>query len=187
DLFGKTLQLCFYSLAVRHVSPRADDLPRLAFVIARDRKGILNPNVVPVAMPKAVLQSPSALADQSIHVAENTRSILGMKPLNPEFLVVSHLPRGISHDRVQILADERAGIVPRHLGGIDDRRTGPNQRFEVVHQGHALSESKLGLLSTGDISPGSDDFQRAPLVVFDDPESILDPDVMSVPMPESIF
>jgi hypothetical protein len=45
-------------------------------------------------------------------------------------------------------------------GGIDDRRTGCDERLQVLHDGHALSKSLLGLLVVGNIRPGADKLQR---------------------------
>ena len=110
-----------------------------------------------------------------------------MQALDPEFLVVAHLPWRIAHDRIQILADEGAGIVAGNLRGVDDGGAGADQGLEVVHHRHALAERLLGLLAAGDVRPRADDLERPTLAVVDDPEGVLDPDVMPVAMAEAIL
>ena len=47
--------------------------------------------------------------------------------------------------------------------------------------------ASLGLLACGDVRPGAHDLQRLPLRVLDHPERILNPDIVAVAMPETIF
>src|SRR6476661_673630 len=110
-----------------------------------------------------------------------------MKAFDPELLVVAHLPRCVPHDRIQIVADECAGIVTGNLRRVDDGGARADQRLEVVHDGHAFAERLLRLLAVGNIRPRTDDFKWTTLSVVDDPERVLDPDVTPVPMPEAIL
>src|SRR5512146_2658788 len=107
--------------------------------------------------------------------------------LGPEGWIVAHLPRQIAHDGGQVLAHEPAGIaVLRLRGGVDDRRTGCDQRLQVLHNGHALAEGLLRLLVVGDIRPRADQLQRLAALAADDPEGVLNPDVVSGPVAETI-
>ena len=69
-LLGEALQLGLDPLAVRHVGPRADDLPRLAGVIVRDGESVLDPNIMPVAMAETIFETAAALADQPLELGE---------------------------------------------------------------------------------------------------------------------
>ena len=187
DLLGEALELGLDPLAVRHVRPGADDLLRLAVVVVRDGERVLDPDVVAVAMAETIFEAAAALADQPLQFGEHAVGVLRMETLDPELLVVAHLPRRIGHDRVQILADEGAGIVARDLGGVDDGGAGADQGLEVVHQRHAFAERLLGLLAGGNIGPRADDLERAALAVVDHAERVLDPDIMSVAVPEAVL
>ena len=138
-------------------------------------------------MAEAVFERAMPLADQPLELGEHSVGIVGMQTLDPELLIVAHLPRRVGHDRVQVLADEGAGIVARHLRGVDDGGARADQRLEVVHHGHAFAERLLRLFAIGDVGPRADDLGRAPLRVADHPERVLDPDVMAVAMAEAIF
>jgi hypothetical protein len=74
-----------------------------------------------------------------------------------------------------------------NLSGVYDRWTGSDERLQVLHDGHALSQGLFRLLAVGDIRPGPDELQRTTRVIMDDPESILDPNIGPVPMPEAVF
>src|SRR5262249_54327166 len=110
-----------------------------------------------------------------------------MQPLNPEFLVVAHLPRRVRHDGIQILTHEGTGIVARYLCRVDDGRTRCDECLEIVHEGHALAERLLRLLAIRNIGPGAYDLRGASLVVRDDPKGVLHPDVMPITMAEAVF
>ena len=140
-----------------------------------------------VAMAEAVLQGAASLADQPIHLAEHAVSIVGMQPLDPELLVVAHLPRRIAHDRIQIVADECAGVIAGDLSGVDDGGAGADQSLQVVHHRHTFAERLFSLFASRDVGPRPNDLQRTALLVPHHPEGVLDPDVMSVAMTEAIF
>src|SRR5262249_2311447 len=70
---------------------------------------------------------------------------------------------------------------------VDDGWTSADQRLEVVHQRHALAERLLGLFARGDIRPRAHNLKRTALVVLDDPECILDPNIMSVAVAEAVL
>ena len=160
---ARRLQFGLDAFAVGHVGPGPDDLLGLAVIVVGDGESVLDPDIVAVAMAEAVLEGAAALADQAIHLAEHPIGIVGMQALDPELLVVAHLPRRIGHDRIQILADEGAGIIAGHLRGVDDGGAGADQSFQVVHHRHALAERRLGLLAVGDVGPRPDDLQRIAL------------------------
>ena len=80
-----------------------------------------------------------------------------MQALNPEFLVIAHLPRRVRHDGIQILTHEGTGIVARYLCCVDDGRARSDECLEIVHEGHALAECLLRLLAIGNIGPGTYD------------------------------
>ena len=61
---GEPLQLGLDLLAVGNVRPGADQLLRLAFVVADGLEGILDPDVVAPPMPEAVFDRPLSLLDQ---------------------------------------------------------------------------------------------------------------------------
>src|SRR5262249_30975693 len=98
-----------------------------------DGQSVLNPDVMSVAMAKTVLQGAAALADQPVHLGEHAASIVGMQALDPELLVVAHLPWRIAHDRIQIVTDECAGVIAADLRGVDDGGAGAAQGFEGLH------------------------------------------------------
>src|SRR6516165_573189 len=130
-----------------------------------------------ITVPEPVLDRASTLPDQAIKFGEHARRILRMQALDPEFLVVAHLPRRVRHDGIQILTDESTGIITRYLCRVDDGRARSDKCLEIVHEGHALAECLFRLLAIGNIGPGADDLQWASLVIMDDPKGVLNPDV----------
>src|SRR6266567_4398116 len=110
-----------------------------------------------------------------------------MQALDPEFLVVAHLPGRVRHDGIQILTHEGTGIVARYLCRVDDRWARSDECLQIVHEGHALAERLLCLLTIRNIGPGAYDLQRASLVVMNDPKGVLHPDVMPITMSESVL
>ena len=73
---ARRLQLGLDPLAVGDVGPRADDLLRLAVVVVRDGEGVLDPDVMPVAMAEAIFEAAAALADQPLQLGEHPIGIL---------------------------------------------------------------------------------------------------------------
>ena len=113
-------QLGLDGFALADIGPGADQLQRTAGFVVDDPERVLDPDVMSVAMPEAVLdRSPSAL-DQRPHLLEHSGSVLGMEMAGPAFRIGGHLLRRIAHDRAEILADEGAGEIARGLGGVDD-------------------------------------------------------------------
>ena len=106
-----------------------NDLLRLAFVVVRDCKGVLDPDIVPGRCRNRYPSVPPPCRNQLVELGEHPLRIVGMEMLDPELRIVPHLPRCISHDRIQILADERAGKVTRNLGRVDNRRDWRRQAF----------------------------------------------------------
>src|SRR5262245_22761576 len=110
-----------------------------------------------------------------------------METLRPEVGVVAHFPRRVAHDRLQVLTDERALEVARGLIGVDDRWTGGDERLQVLHGGPALAQGLLRPLAVGDVRPGPDDLHRLPRWIPHDRKGVLDPDVVSLSMPEAVL
>src|SRR4029077_12963543 len=184
----KPLEVALGSLAIGDVRPGADDVLRPAFLVGHDREAVLHPDVMTAPVPEAVLDGPAPLGDQPFDLSKDALGILGMDMLGPEGWVIAHLPRQIAHDRRQVLAHEPAGVaVLRLRGRIDDRRTGRDERLQVLHDGHALAQSLLGLLVVGNIRPGADKLQRPATFATDDPEGVLNPDIISGPVAEPIL
>ncbi len=104
------------------VGPGADDLQRIAGFVVDDLERVLDPNVLTVAMAKAVLNGSASLFDERPHFFENPFRIVGMKPLRPEFVILEHFPFGKAHDGIDVLADERTAIAASCLIGVDDAR-----------------------------------------------------------------
>jgi hypothetical protein len=71
-LVGEALQLGLDPLAVGDVRPGTDTLRRRAVLIVPDRKGILDPDVVPPLMPEAVLDGSSPGGDQLIEFGKRS-------------------------------------------------------------------------------------------------------------------
>src|SRR5262245_39907218 len=110
-------------LNVGDIRPGPDDLQRTTRVVMHDLEGILDPEIVPSPMPEAVFDGPSSFFYQRIHFGEDPLGILRMETAGPELWIFKHLPRGIPHNRVHILADERARVIARGLIGVKDPRT----------------------------------------------------------------
>ena len=83
----------------------------MAGVVVDDLEGVLDPNVMPVAMAEAIFDAAAAAPDQREHLAEGPRSVIGVEMIGPALRVGGHLLRPISHDGAQILADEGAGVI----------------------------------------------------------------------------
>ena len=109
-------------------------------------------------MAEPVLDRALTLANQALEFGEHARGILRMQALDPEFLVVAHLPRRVRHDGIQILTHEGTGVIARYLCRVDDGRARSDQCLEIVHKGHALAERLLCLLAIRNIGPGAYDF-----------------------------
>ena len=142
---------------------------------------------MPVAMAEPIFKTAAALFDQPIHFAEHPVGIFRVETLDPELLVVAHLPWRIAHDRIQVLAHEGAGIVAGDLRRIDDGGTRADQGLKVVHDRHALAERLLGPFAIGDVGPRANDLRGTTLAVAHDVKGVLDPDVVPVAVAETIF
>src|SRR5262249_47922579 len=101
----------------------SDDLQRMTHFVMHDLEGILHPDIVPTPMSEAVLDGPSSFFYQAKHFGEHPLPILWMDTIGPEIRIFKHLPRGIPHNRVHILADECACVIAKGLIGVQDRRT----------------------------------------------------------------
>ena len=81
----------FDLFAVRNVRPRADDLKWLAGIIVNDFERVLDPNVVPVSMPEAVLNRSATALHQRTHLLEYTIDIVRVQSLWPKLGILEHL------------------------------------------------------------------------------------------------
>src|SRR4029078_6482066 len=102
--------------------------------------------------------------------------------------IVTHLPWQIPRGRFQALAYEPARKALGGLrGGIYDSRPGCDKRLQIIDDRHALSKRLRGLLVVRDIRPGSHELQRSTPVITDHPERVPDPDIVSVPVAQTVF
>ena len=171
-------------LALGDVGPGADQLLRIAVFVVDDLEAVLDPDVMAVAMAEAIFDAAAAALDQAIHFLEHARRIVGVEMLGPAFRVGGHLLRRIAHDRAEVLADEGAAEIAGGLGGVDDGGTDGEQILQALPR---LAQLGLDGLALGDVGPGANQLRRSAGFVVDDPERVLDPDVMSVAMPEAVF
>ena len=114
------------------IRPGTDDLQRLARLIVHDFEGVLDPDIVPVAVAEPVFERPSAHFNELAHLLKDPICILGMQAARPELRIFKHLPRREAHDRVDVLADERAGVIVRGLRRIDDPRRDGQQILDAL-------------------------------------------------------
>src|SRR6476620_4262440 len=140
---GKSKLFCLLSLG--DISPCAHELERATSIVIDDLEGILNPNVVAIAVAEAILDRSAAPADKGKHFAEGSRGIVGMKMVGPTLRVGGHLLRRIAHDRAEILADESAGIIARCLGGVDDGGTYREKVLQALTRPLELCGDSLAL------------------------------------------
>jgi hypothetical protein len=78
-------------------------------------------------MPEPVFDGSPTLFDQKPQLAEHLRGVVRVQPVGPALRISGHLLRGKAHDRLNIFAHERAGVVPQSMGRVNDRRTGCEQ------------------------------------------------------------
>ena len=83
-----------------------------ARIVIDHLEGVLDPDVVPVAMAEAVLDGSAAPPDERNHLAESPPRVVGVKALGPTLGVRSHLLGRVAHDGAKIFADEGAGESP---------------------------------------------------------------------------
>src|SRR5262245_33731201 len=96
----------------------------MARFIVEHPESVLNPDVVPIAVPEAVFDRPSALFYQRTQFGEHAWRVVRVQTIGPAFRIGDHLLWGKAHDRLNILAHERAPKVARGTRRIDDGRTG---------------------------------------------------------------
>src|SRR5262245_5849382 len=100
---------------------RSSDFPNIEYstnFITHDLEGILDPDIVATPMPEAVFEGPSPFFYQRKHFLKHPLPILRMDTIGPEIRIFKHLPGGIPHNRVHILADERARVIAEGLIGV---------------------------------------------------------------------
>ena len=117
----------------------------LARVVVDDLEGVLDPDVVTVAMAEAVLDASTTPSDQRLHLTEGARRIVGMEMIRPAFGIGGHLLGRIAHDPTEILAHEGAGVIARGLGGVDDRGTDGEKVLETLTRALQLGGNRPAL------------------------------------------
>src|SRR5262245_49083391 len=163
----------------------------MARFIVEHSESVLDPDVVPIAVPEAVFDCPSSLFYQGTQFSEHSPRIVWVKTIGPAFRIGDHLLWRKAHDRLNILAHEGAPKVPRCTRRIDDGRTGSEKtgkcllRFLKLRVGH--EHVPLCLLELRDVGPGPDEFQRLAGLVIENPETILDADVVPIPVLKPVF
>ncbi len=123
--------------------PRAREDAR---VVIDDLEGVLDPDVMPVAMAEAILDGSAASPDQRKHLAEGARRVVGMKTLRPALRVGRHLLRRIAHDGAEIFAHEGAGVIARRLGRVDDGRADGEKVLQTLARALELGGDRLALM-----------------------------------------
>jgi hypothetical protein len=84
----------------------------MARIVVDNLEGILDPDVVPVTMPKAVCDGPSSPFDQGKHLIENAGGVVRMEMIGPALRIRRHLLRRVPHDFAKVLGDECTGVIP---------------------------------------------------------------------------
>ena len=95
----------------------------------------------------------------------------------PKSVILAAFGLCTAHDRAEVLADESTGVIARGLGGVDDRGA---DREEVL-------QPLLYPFVLGNVSPSANEVQRMTSFVTDDPEAILDPDIVPIAVTEAIL
>src|SRR5262249_41239494 len=121
-------------------------------LVIDDLEGVLDSDVMAVAMPEAVLDRSASPLNQGVHLLKDSWGILGMKMLRPALRILGHLLRGIPHDRAEILADESACKIPRGFSGVDDGRADGEQVLQALPN---ATEFHFEGLALGYVRPGA--------------------------------
>ena len=83
----------------------------LACLVVDDLEGVLDPDVVAVAVAEAVGDRSSPALDQGRQLLEDAWRVVGVQALGPALRVGGHLLGRVAHDRAEVLADEGAGVA----------------------------------------------------------------------------
>ncbi len=102
-------RLCQFALS--DVRPRAHDFQWCAGLVVDGFERVLEPAEMTVTMTEAVFQVPTTLRDQTEKLRHDAPRILRMDVRGPEIRIVTHLPLRVAEDLLDVLADERAGII----------------------------------------------------------------------------
>ncbi len=123
---------CLRSEMLAHEPTTSSGLP---VGVGDDLEGVLDPEVVAVAMAETVLDRAAAGLDQTRSTSANTcGASSGCRRDGQNFGILEHLPGGEAHDRVDVVADERALERARGLVRVHDAR---RDRHEVLHAARA--------------------------------------------------
>ena len=115
-------------------------------VVAHHPEGVLDPDVVSVAMAEAIFDAYLRLVSIRGPISSKTRLASSwMQTDGPEILVLEHLPGGEAHDAGDVLADEGAGVVAR-LIGVDDRRRDGHEVAQPLARGLQFGGAVLDAL-----------------------------------------
>jgi len=132
-------------LAVGDVRPRTDDLKRLSGIPLDDLEGILDPDVVPISVSKAVFGCSSPSFNERTHLFEDSLGIFWMEALGPELAIFEHLPLREAHNGIDVLANKRTRITARALVRVHDAR---GDGVKVLQARASLLEFAGSLLDT---------------------------------------
>jgi len=127
-------------------------------------------------MAEAVGDRSTALLDQRLDLREHARSIFRVQPCRPALGIGRHFLGRVSHDRPEVLTDEGAGVAAGSLRSVDDRRADGEQILQALARAFQL----------GDVGPGADQFQGLASLIPDHLEGVLNPNVVPVPVPETV-
>src|SRR5689334_11848151 len=156
----------------------------MAGLVVHDPEAVLNPDVMPGARTVAVQGVSARILYRTTNGFEHPIRIVGVQMFAPTLWIGRHFLRRIAHDRAQVLADEGAGEIPRSFGRVDDRRTYGEQVLQSLPY---VAQFRLGRLALGYVGPSADQLQRVAGFVFDKPECVLNPNVMTIAVAEAIF
>src|SRR5262245_4831432 len=96
----------------------------MARFVIEHPESILDPHVMAIPVPESIFDCPSSLFYQGTQFSEHPPRIVWVQTIGPAFRIGDHLLWGKAHDRLNVLAHERAPKVARCTRRIDDGRTG---------------------------------------------------------------
>src|SRR3974377_454183 len=117
----------------------------MALIVIDHTEGILDPDVMPVTMPEAVLEGPSATLDEGRHLIKDPRRVLRMHMVGPAPRIGGPFLGRIDHDRAEFFADICAGKIARGLGGVYDRGADGEQVLQPLASAIELRFDRLAL------------------------------------------
>src|SRR4029450_9812844 len=114
------------------VGPGAYQLEGTPGIIVDHLEGVLDPDVVTVAMAEAVLDTATSPSDERLHVTKGAWRVVGMEMIRPNLWVCGHLLGRIAHNRTEIFAYESAGVIAGRFGRVDNRRADGEQILKAL-------------------------------------------------------